>query len=541
MNILKKWGPLFVLGLALAIIIIDTTLLNVSLSTIIREFHTSIESLQWVITTYSLTLASLTITGGRLGDIFGRKKMFVGGALLFAVGSFIASISSSVPMLLLGESIIEGIGASLMMPATASLLVSTYKGRERALAFGIWGGLAGASSAIGPILGGYLTNNFSWRWGFRINVFVVILLVLGAFFISEYRETDRKTTLDIPGVFLAGVALLSIVFAVIQSSSYGWWEVKDTFSLGGIQLTPFGLSIVPFALLAGFILLGVFLVWEYKTEQRGKTPLISLGVFSNKVFVSGVVTTAIITLGQVGMIFCLPIFLQSVLKLDAFRTGLALLPLSITMLVMAPLSGILSGKLSPKLLILTGLIFDFMGVWVLRASISPETQVLHLAPGLILFGIGMGMVMAQISNLTLSALPVQQAGEASGINNTMRQIGSTLGTSLIGAALLATLTTQLAANVQKSRVIPSAIRTSIAQSVSKNAANIEFGGTSQFESTLPSSIVREITRISNQATVDSVRHAFLYTAGFILVAFFVGLTLPNKRKVPPSVETISGH
>src|SRR5216110_2707855 len=181
---MRKWAPLLVLSLALAIIIIDTTLLNVSLSTLIRELHTNLQSLQWVISAYSLTLAALTVTGGRMGDLLGRKRMFRFGAFVFAAGSFLASVSNSVSTLLWGESIIEGIGAALMMPATASLLVSRYRGHDRALAFGIWGGVAAAASAIGPILGGFLTTHYSWRWGFRINVFVVAILLLGSIIIE---------------------------------------------------------------------------------------------------------------------------------------------------------------------------------------------------------------------------------------------------------------------------------------------------------------------------------------------------------------------
>src|SRR4051794_11793969 len=201
---LRKWAPLPVLSLALAIVIIDTTLLNVSLETLIRELHTTLQSLQWVISAYSLTLAALTVTGGRLGDLFGRKRMFMLGAVLFAVGSFIASISRSVPMLIVGESIIEGIGAALMMPATASLLIAKYRGHDRAIAFGIWGGVAAAASAIGPIVGGFLTTHFSWRWGFRINVGVVALLLLGSFVLGDEPVTGRKR-IDGVGVFLSAL------------------------------------------------------------------------------------------------------------------------------------------------------------------------------------------------------------------------------------------------------------------------------------------------------------------------------------------------
>src|SRR5437588_1043272 len=191
-RLFHKWGELMVLSLALAIIIIDSTLLNVSLSTLIRDLHTNLQSLQWVISAYSLILAALTVTGGRMGDLFGRKKMFMGGAVIFVIGAVVASISHSFPVLLLGESIIEGIGAALMMPATASLLVSKYRGHDRAIAFGIWGGVAAAASAIGPILGGFLTTHFSWRWGFRINLFVVALLLLGSVIVEDKQQSEGK-------------------------------------------------------------------------------------------------------------------------------------------------------------------------------------------------------------------------------------------------------------------------------------------------------------------------------------------------------------
>src|SRR2546423_4004307 len=199
---MKKWAPLLVLSLALAIIIIDTTLLNVSLSTLVRELHTTLQALQWVISAYSLTLAALTVTGGRIGDLFGRKKMFRVGAIIFAAGSFLASISRNLPTLLIGESIIEGFGAALMMPATASLLVAKYRGHDRSIAFGIWGAVAAAASAVGPILGGFLTTHYSWRWGFRINVVVAAILVTGAIIIDENESREGKKKIDFIGVLL---------------------------------------------------------------------------------------------------------------------------------------------------------------------------------------------------------------------------------------------------------------------------------------------------------------------------------------------------
>lgn len=540
-SFIRKWGSLFVLGFALAIIIIDTTLLNVSLSTIIREFKTDIQSIQWVITAYSLTLAALTITGGRIGDLFGRKRMFMTGAIIFAVGSAIASFSHSVPELLLGESIIEGFGAALMMPATASLLVANFKGKDRGIAFGVWGGIAGAASAIGPILGGYLTNNFSWRWGFRINIFIVILLLGLSFLIHESKDDRDKPSLDLVGVFLSAFGMFSIIYGVIESSRYGWIFPKEEFLLFGQSLTFFGLSVISFCLLLGMTILWVFFEWERYIEKKGQTPLVSMQIFKNRTFTAGVLTTGIVTLGQVGLIFSLPVFLQSVLRLDAFSTGIALLPLSLTILLMAPLSGILSNKIPPKFIILTGLVFDVIAMVVLRSSISVTATTTDLIPGLVLFGMGMGMVMAQISNLTLSALPVNQAGEASGVNNTFRQVGSSLGSAIIGAALLASLSTNLVTGVTSSAVIPQTFKNAIADAIKDQSSNVEFGGGAKLAATIPPVIAEEITTISKQATVDAAREAMVYAAIFASLGFTVALFLPNKRKDPPGSQPVAGH
>lgn len=537
----RKWGSLFILGFALAIIIIDTTLLNVSLGTIIREFNTDIQSIQWVITAYALTLAALTITGGRIGDLFGRKRMFLTGAVIFAIGSFLASVSTSVPTLLLGESLIEGVGAALMMPATASLLVANFHGKDRAVAFGVWGGIAGASSAIGPILGGYLTNNFSWRWGFRINVGVVLVLLLLSFLIHEGSIQRKRSQLDLLGVIFSSLGLLGIVFGIIESSTYGWIFPKESFLLFGEPVTFFGLSIISFILLLSSLVLLLFFAWEQYIEKKGKTPLVSLSIFKNRMFSVGVLTTAVISLGMVGTIFVLPVFLQSVLQLDAFNTGLALLPLSLSILIMAPLSGILSNKIPTKYIILTGLILDVIGMIVLAASLSVNATTTSLIPGLVIFGIGMGMVMAQVSNLTLSAVPVELAGEASGINNTLRQVGSSLGSAIIGAALLSGLTANLTSGITTSAIIPQQLKAEFANVVTKQTSNVEFGGGAKISSTLPKPISDEITTISHQATVNAAKDSILLGSVFAGIGFLIALFLPNKKKSSSEGSIPGGH
>lgn len=534
----RKWGPLVVLSLALAIIVIDTTLLNVALGTIIRDLNTDIQSIQWVITLYSLVLAAFTITGGRLGDFFGRKRMFVLGAIIFAAGSLLASFSHSVGILILGEAIIEGLGAVLMLPATSSLLVSMYRGRDRAVAFGVWGGIAAAASAIGPILGGYLTTHYSWRWGFRINVFVVIILILGSFFIKE-AETDleQKPTLDWIGVVLSSLGLLGIVFGIIEASRYGWWKAKEVFMIGSHAFTLYGdLSVSIFAIVWGLFFLLCFLLWEAHVDTTGRTPLVSMHLFQKKQFSAGVVTAGVLSLGMSGLIFTLPVFYQSVRGLDALHTGFGLLSMSIAILVAAPFSSILVRKIIPKWLVIIGLSINIVAYLLLAYMLNVNSSVWSLAPGLALFGFGIGLIIAQISNITLSAVSVKEAGEASGVNNTMRQLGSTLGSAIIGSILISTISSQLAAGIKNSSVIPENMKTQIAQAVGKQTSNVEFGGGAHLAAGIPQNVSDEITSISHEATVKAGKYSFLYSALISLLGILVATQLPSKKNIEEDTE-----
>lgn len=538
----KKWGSLVVLSLALAIIVIDTTLLNVSLGTIIREFNTTIQGIQWVVTAYALTLAALTITGGRLGDLYGRKRMFMLGAVIFAVGSYIASISNNVPTMIIGESIVEGIGAALMMPATSSLLLSTFEGRERAIAFGVWGGIAAAAAALGPIIGGYLTTHYSWRWGFRINVFVALVLLIGSVLVKESRDTKEKATLDGVGVILSAIGLLLIVFGVIEASSHGWWLAKEAFYIGSYTLpTWFGLSVTPWSIAIGSVVLTLFYYWEKRMELRKQTPLVSLEIFRNRQFAAGSLTTTVMSLSMTGMIFSLPVFLQAVRGYDAYQTGLSLLPMSLTILVAAPLSGFLSSKVSPKLMIQLGLLCNLIGVFVLRNGIHVDATSSDLAPGLIIFGVGLGLVMAQISNITLSAVSTELAGEASGINSTVRQVGSTFGSAIIGAVMLSALAANMSTGIAESKIIPESAKATIGQQVAAQTSAVEFGGGSAVGANIPVAIKNEITDISHKALVDASKLTFVYTALFSLLGFLTAFFLPNVKPNKRHDAPTAGH
>jgi EmrB/QacA subfamily drug resistance transporter len=539
----RKWGSLVVLSLALAIIVIDTTLLNVSLKTITEDLRTDLQKLQWVISAYTLILTAFTITGGRLGDFFGRKRMFLAGAALFAVGSFIASVSNSFPMLLLGESIIEGIGAALMMPATSSLLVATFRGRDRAIAFGVWGGIAAASAAVGPILGGYLTSAFSWRWGFRINIVVAAVVFATSFLIRESLDDRPKKGIDWVGVILSSLGLTSLVFGFIESSAYGWWIAKKAFVIGDWTVKAGHLSIVPYALAVGALILWAFILWEMRMEKLGRSPLVTLDLFANRQFATGTLTTSLLSLGQSGIFFSIPVFLQAVRGLDAFQTGLSLLPLSLALLIAAPTSGFISKYFTPKRLIQAGLAIDVLALLVLHQSLTESATAWSIAPGMALYGLGMGLMMAQISNISLSAVPVSEVGEASGVNATMRQLGSTLGSAIVGAVLLSAITTGVSNGVSASADIPAPVKTRILETVAKDPGAIQFGDVSGAAGAqMPPQVAAAMGAIVKGSVTDGGRQALVATLLFTLITFAASFTLPNVLASQKSAgQPASGH
>lgn len=541
-SFLKKWLPLLVLSLALFMIVLDSTLLNVSLKNVTEDLNSSIQNIQWVISAYALVTASLTITGGRLGDIFGRKKMFILGAIIFALGSLTASFSHSFAHLLVGESIMEGVGAALMMPATSSLLLSNYRGRERSIAFGVWGGIAAVGASVGPIIGGFLTTNYGWQWGFRINVFVTILLLIGSVIIKDSKDHQTDSSyVDIGGAALSSLGLFSLIFAVIESTTYGWWIAKTPLTINGSVVGIGSLSIVPIAILLGLIFLTAFYFWEKRIVANGKPPIINMKIFRNKQFSFGVLATTTSGIGMTGLIFALPIFLQAVLGLDAFHTGLALLPLSIAILVASGMSGgFLSKYIAPRTIILVSRLVTAAGLMVLAFSLHVDSTVAHLAPGLILFGFGGGLAMAQLSNVTLSAISVNQSGEASGINSTVRRIGSSLGSSILGAFILTTIISGVSTNIQTNKQIPQNLKPAISQSLQKAGTNVEFGAMANNNNgKLPTSIQTAVSDVVKQATVEGSRKTILWTTTFVGLSFLLALGLPKGKDIElnESLET----
>ena len=502
----RRWFAASVAIVSVAIPVLDNTILNLAVPTILREFHTQLSSLQWVITGYSLTFATLLIIGGRLGDIFGHRRMFVFGAAIFGVGSLLASVSTSVPTLFVGEALIEGIGASMMIPATLSILSTTFKGAERAKAFAAWGAVAGASVAFGPIVGGFLTTQYSWRWGFRINVIVAPIIVIGAllFMQPDVRVSDRRPHIDVRGSALIALGSFSLIFGLSEGTTYGWWNPIKDLTIASWRVWPAtrAVSIIPFAFALAAIVFTTFVLVERSMERRSRDPLFEFGQLRHLGFRYGLLTTMVLAMGQFGLLFILPILLQNGKHFSALHAGEWMLPQGILIAIAAPIGGRLTRSVSITSIVRSGLALESVGLLLVALAISPAVSFWALLPGMTVFGLGVGFASSQLTNVILSDIDPEKAGVASGANTTVRQVGLALG--------IATFASFIDASTRGSGS-PTAVANGARPAMYFAAAVVGFGAALSFliprVTVARNSIPEEIVSAFESIDVDPAPHA----------------------------------
>jgi EmrB/QacA subfamily drug resistance transporter len=530
-----QWVILAVTIVAAFIVVLDNTILNVAIPTIMRDLHTRLPSLQWVITGYALTFAALLIIGGRLGDIYGHRNIFVIGAALFGAGSLLASVSTSVGELILGEAIIEGIGASLMLPATIAILSATFTGRTRATAFAAWGATAGVAAALGPVVGGWLTTNYSWRWSFRINVIVAPLAIVAAvLFMTRTVRPGRRPRMDFAGAVLIATGMFLIVFGLSEGGTYGWWRPLADFSAVGDMLWPASspVSIIPVVTAVGMLLLGAFVALELRKSRLRRDPLFELTLLRTKTFRYGLMTVVVLAMGQLGISFVLPVFLQNAKHLSAERNGLWMLPAGIFVIVGAQIGGVLARRTGTTIVVRVGLLLYAVGILLILHAITLDITAWRLLPGLALYGAGIGFAGAQLTNVVLSEIPDENAGSASGANTTVRQVGSALGVSVIGA-LLTARTISVATSTLRATSLPAAVQAQAATGVRALGSGYA----------PPAAIGRANAAVVNhaisQGVMSGTRFALVFAAVVIILGALMSLLIPNERvEIETPLETL---
>lgn len=412
----QSWLPLIVVAFASFIIALDATFMNVSISQVVVDLNTDVSTIQSIMSFYTLITAAFMLLSAKLQDIVGKKKLFLIGAALYGLGTFTAAISSSDTMLFIGWSVIEGIAGALMLPATVSLISGTYSGEKRTVALAIVGVMGAIAAAIGPLFGGVMTTFLSWRYGFACELIIVFIILILRNQIPDFAPTESKDDLDITGAIISFVGLILLVLGILSLS-------KDfTTSIGVIIL--------------GLIILAAFAYFEIRRKRNGKVPLLDMNLFKDRNLRVGTSVLLLSYLAMGGALFAVSLFLQSVLKLNAFNTGLTTLPMTIGLLIFAIIAPRLTAKLSHKTIMAIGCVMAIIGCLMLSYQFRLDTTIFTLMPGLFVLGAGLGFIMALCTDISLSNIPAESQNNASGINSTGQSLGESMGTAVIGIILI---------------------------------------------------------------------------------------------------------
>lgn len=526
-----RWIGLLFVSLGISLIIVDSTIINVSIPAIIEDLGITSTQVQWVQESYTLVFAALLLVFGSLADRFGRRRMMVIGMALFTVASVFAGFAQDGNLLILAR-VFQGLGGAMVLPTTLSLVNANFQGKERGIAFAVWGSTIGGMVAVGPLLGGWLTTDFSWRWAFGINVPLGIIIVIGALLtVVESKETGPTRRIDWGGAVLSIVAMSTLVFGLIEGRTYGWWLVNKPFQID-TWTWPFEVSVIPicFAVFIGSVVWFIF--HGISRSRAGKQPLVAFHLFAIPSFRNGNVAAMIISLGEFGLILSLPLWLQFVVGYNALSTGFVLLALAAGAFLASGLAGGLGRRVPPVRMVQLGILLELIGVTGVGFAISPASGWAEVTPFLFVYGIGVGLATAQLTGVVLKDVPVSESGQASGTQSTSRQLGSALGIAVLGTVLFTSVQIQLT-NTLNDQGLPAdtvaAVVTSVVDSSGGAILGLEQDPTSA-----------EIVVAAKQSISDGTRYAAFAAAGFLVLGFLSTLRLNGAGTSSTGTASVKG-
>ncbi|MGH2789684.1 MAG: MFS transporter [Actinomycetota bacterium] len=426
---------------------LDSSVMNVSIASVAEDVGTTITGIQTAITLYTLVMATMMITGGKLGSLMGRRKAFSIGCIVYGAGSLTTSLAPNLAILIFGWSLLEGLGAALIMPAIVALVASNFPPEGRARAYGLVASAGAIAVAVGPLVGGLVTTYFSWRWVFAGEVLVVIGILALARRVKD-APSEERSPLDVVGVVLSAAGLGLLVFGVLKSGEWGWVEAKPQ---GPAWL---GISPVIWLVLGGLLVLRCFMAWEARLIEHRREPLMRPVMLKNRQLRGGLTMFFFQYLVQAGLFFTVPLFLSVVLGLSALATGARLLPLSLTLLLAAAGIPKLSPRASPRKIVRAGLVALVAGIVSLIAALEAGAGPEIVTVPLLLAGLGVGALASQLGAVTVSSLPDEASGEVGGLQNTLTNLGASMGTALVGSVLIASLTASFLQGIQQNPAVP---------------------------------------------------------------------------------------
>jgi EmrB/QacA subfamily drug resistance transporter len=414
----KKWWTLVAVSFGLFMIMLDNTIVNVALPTMQRSLGLKVSELEWIVTGYALTFGAFMLTGGKLADLFGRRRIFVVGLVIFSLASLACGLAGGATVLIAAR-VVQGLGAALMNPATLSIITVTFPPRQRGTAIGIWAGVSALALAIGPLLGGIITERINWNWIFFINVPIGALAIGAAYaFITESRDTSHEQRPDVPGLVTSAVGLFALSYGLIQANQYGWTSTR---------------------ILLSFAIAAVFLTSFVLLEMRQRLPMLDLSLFKNPVFTGANTVMLLVGLAMFGVIFFVSLYVQNILGYSPIQAGAAFLPWTLLIVLLAPQTGRLVDRVGPRWLVTGGLVL-FAGALVVFSNAGIGASYWDLLPAMLLGGVGLASVMAPVTATAMGAVTRDKAGVGSAVLNSARQVGGSLGVAIMGAIVAHSVT-----------------------------------------------------------------------------------------------------
>jgi MFS family permease len=503
---------------------LDSSVMNVSIATVAKDVGTTVTGIQTAITLYTLVMAMLMIPGGKVGSLIGRKRAFSIGCVIYGAGSLTTALAQNLTVLIFGWSLLEGIGAALILPAIVALVAGNFRPASRPRAYGLVMAAGAIAVAVGPLIGGIATTYFSWRWVFVGEVLIVLVILVLARRVED-APVEGRPDLDLVGAVLSATGLGLAVFGVLRSSVWGWVLPKP----GGPEIL--GLSPTILLIFGGLFVLWLFAAWERRVEQRGREPLVQLSMFVNRQFTGGLLMFFFQFLVQAGLFFTIPLYLSVALGLSAIGTGIRIMPLSITLLIAAAGIPRFFPNVSPRLVVQGGLLAMFAGTLSLFLSIAADAGAEIVTVPLLLAGLGIGALASQLGSVTVSAVPDEQSSEVGGLQNTATNLGASIGTALAGSLLIAALTASFLSGIQQNPDVPSEVT---AQANVELADGIPFISDADLETALEEAgagadVTRAVLDENEQARLDGLRTALAALALIALIGLFFASRIPTEQ------------
>lgn len=541
---MRSWSVIIILAVSQFVMVLDSTVMNVSISVVADDLGTSITGMQAAITFYALTMAAFMLTGGKLGDLMGRARAFKIGAVIYGIGSLTTALSPNLTVLLIGWSLVEGLGAVLVIPAIASLAAINYTGKARVTAFSILGAVTGLAAAVGPLLGGVMTTYLSWRYVFVAETVVMVAVLFAAKLIRDVPR-DPEVRIDPLSVVASAGGLSLIVYGVLQSKTWGWLKPQHPPEIGGDEIAPLGVSPVAYLLLAGVVVLWLFVLRQRTLATSGRQPLLRVELFRIAALRSGLGGFLAQYFAIAALFFVVPVYLQTMLGRDALQTGVKILPLSVGLVLFSILGSWLTARRSARFIARGGQITMALGTLLVIASVGIDLRNAAFAAGMFVVGAGFGLLASQLGNVNMSAVEEKDTSEVGGLQGTFQNLGSSFGTAVAGSVFLLMLSSGFVSAVDDAENLSPTDQQRIIATVDDQGVPIisaDEARTLVLEAGGSEESAQAVSQAYSDSQIAALQQSLFVVFGLLVLALLFSRHLPNRIPEPgPALERQSAE